>query len=209
MMSCIRLVSYRCHTASFPPSGYNIQISCQLSVLATVSHVASQCNADHKRHIPLPCQPVQIADCHHDIILLIRRNRIRDKIKFPQISFCLFQFYDCDLGKRRRPDKIIFHILASTCHPGHKGSMSIGIHGRNGFQRIFCPECGIDLLCLILGTICDPLRLCSIPDRLIPDAVNPCCPIRILKYRISVIDPGIDKSDHHALPFQCECRLLL
>ena len=33
--------------------------------------------------------------------------------------------------------------------------------------------------------------------------------IRILKYRISVIDPGIDKSDHHALPFQCECRLLL
>ena len=46
-------------------------------------------------------------------------------------------------------------------------------------------------------------------NSLIPDAVNPCCPIRILKYRISVIDSGIDKSDHHALPFQCECRLLL
>ena len=58
-------------------------------------------------------------------------------------------------------------------------------------------------------TIQKALRLPAIPDRLIPDAVNPCCPIRILKYRISVIDPGIDKPDHHALPFQCECRLLL
>ena len=60
-----------------------------------------------------------------------------------------------------------------------------------------------------LTSVGKPLRGCSRLHGLVPDRGNPSGAVKTAEYCVFIIDPAVQKTDQHALPFQLQGGIVL
>ena len=173
------------------------------------SETGSDRHTDHKRHLPSAGQFIQIPKSGQDIIFLITVCIFCNLKKFFQIFFCRLQLYHRNHRLRGSPKKLSTAFCTSGSHTCNKCSMPICIFRRDQFLRAFRMQSRIDSFFGILCSIQKALRRIPILNCLIPDPRNSCCPVKITEYRMSIIDPRIQETDHNPLSHKLQRRIIL
>ena len=159
-----------------------------------------------KGQLPVICCAHCEIHPHHNIIFLKKLRLRRKKIKLPEIFFRLLYFHHDQHGFWRRPGKVFFWKIISSCHSRHPGSMSVGICRRYNFQGIFRCQRPVNVILPEHSAI---WHLCPVSlQSLIPDTKDPAAHL-VLKKRISVINPGIHNGNCRSLPLQLQIGMLL
>ena len=158
MMSRIRLVSGRDHHTSAVQGANLIQVHFQLASTRMTSVVRPHPKADDERLAKLPCLLFQVGDRRHNIILLIRRNILRNIIELPQIRLRFLDFHHRNITSWCRTDKIGGRILTATGNARKQRSVPIFIPLRHDRIRIIRCQSGIDIFLRVFDTICESLR---------------------------------------------------
>ena len=173
------------------------------------SETGSDRHTDHKRHPPPAGQLIQIPESGQNIIFLITASIFCNSKKVFQIFFCRLQLYHRNHRLRSSPQKLSTAFRTSGSHTCNKCSMPVCILRGYQFLRIFQMQSRIDSFFGILCSILKAIRRIPVLNCLIPDPRNSCCPVKITEYRIGIINPRIQETNHNPLAHKLQRRIIL
>ncbi len=172
-----------------------------------ISQIRTHANADHRLLAEISCFSQDIRNPAHDIVFLVTGRIAGNPVEFTVAALSLLTFDHHKLGEGRHSGKIFFQHLISRCQSSQKCTMTVIVPGGKSGQRFLVRQGGIDLLFGILPAVLKIFRRISIPDRLVPNRINPCCIVRIDKYLMGKINAGIHNANKEILSVQVQIRL--
>ncbi len=182
---------------------------------AVAAVISAQTKTDDKRTSVAAGQESQIGDPKHNIRALVGLGIVGDHVIVPQILFGRLQFHNPKTAHGGCPHKIRRHSRTASGDAGQKGSVSVGIYGRNRGQRVILSKGMVQILVRILspekerkekGTVAAEFKS-SVFCSLIPQPEDPGGSVRIAEQRVLVIDTRIDKADDDAFPVGAQSGL--
>ena len=110
------------------------------------------------------------------------------------------EFYHNDVGTRCSTDiRIALSDDTAGGDSGEDTAVSVFVPGGNDGIRILGAQRQVNILSAVFRTIFKPLRWYPGLNRLIPDCQDAAVAVLVQKHRILIINPGIDKTQDHAL----------